>query len=121
GTGSARRRLRRLRPRRARARRRILPRARLRRRAPPRLRSLPELAPRGGGRGPAPRVTVCGPDTVRADPLCTSAKGRPIRAVRVDSVTEPDLSTTAGKIQDLRNRYREAVVEPEQKALEKQH
>ncbi len=36
-------------------------------------------------------------------------------------MTEPDLSTTAGKIQDLRNRYREAVVEPEQKALEKQH
>jgi propionyl-CoA carboxylase beta chain len=39
----------------------------------------------------------------------------------VESVTEPDMSTTAGKIQDLRNRYNEAVVEPEKVAAEKQH
>ncbi|WP_156760931.1 acyl-CoA carboxylase subunit beta [Microbacterium karelineae] len=50
-----------------------------------------------------------------------SAKGVGGGAARVERVTEPDMSTTAGKIQDLRNRYTEAVVEPEKKALEKQH
>ncbi|HJB63492.1 MAG TPA: acyl-CoA carboxylase subunit beta [Candidatus Microbacterium pullistercoris] len=39
----------------------------------------------------------------------------------MESVTEPDISTTAGKIQDLRNRYHEAVVEPENVAATKQH
>ncbi|WP_261165894.1 acyl-CoA carboxylase subunit beta [Microbacterium sp. Marseille-Q6965] len=36
-------------------------------------------------------------------------------------MTEPDLSTTAGKIADLRARYAEAVTESEEKAREKQH
>ncbi|MBP2437553.1 propionyl-CoA carboxylase beta chain [Microbacterium amylolyticum] len=36
-------------------------------------------------------------------------------------MTEPDMSTTAGKIADLRARHNEAVIEPEKKALEKQH
>lgn len=60
-------------------------------------------------------------DMPRADPLCTSANGPRRRADRVERVTEPDLSTTAGKIADLRARYAEAVEEPEKKALEKQH
>ncbi|NHI17486.1 acyl-CoA carboxylase subunit beta [Microbacterium excoecariae] len=50
-----------------------------------------------------------------------SAKGGAGRADRVERVTEPDMSTTAGKIADLRARYHEAVVAPEQKAVEKQH
>ena len=53
--------------------------------------------------------------------MCTSAKGPRVSAIRVESVTEPDMSTTAGKIQDLRNRYNEAVVEPEKVAASKQH
>lgn len=50
-----------------------------------------------------------------------AAKGGAIRAVRVERVTEPDLSTTAGKIADLRARYAEAVTQSEEKAREKQH
>lgn len=64
---------------------------------------------------------VCGSNTRRADPLCTSAKGWAVRVIRVESVTEPDISTTAGKIQNLRDRYNEAVVEPEKVAATKQH
>ena len=41
--------------------------------------------------------------------------------IRVERVTEPDLSTTAGKIADLRDRYAEAVTRAEETALEKQH
>jgi propionyl-CoA carboxylase beta chain len=43
----------------------------------------------------------------------------------VESVTspsnQPDLSTTAGKIADLRARFQEAVLDPEEVAKEKQH
>lgn len=39
----------------------------------------------------------------------------------MERVTEPDLSTTAGKIADLRARHAEAVERPELKAIEKQH
>ncbi|MGO3320875.1 MAG: acyl-CoA carboxylase subunit beta, partial [Microbacterium gubbeenense] len=49
------------------------------------------------------------------------AKGEAHAADRVERVTEPDMTTTAGKIQDLRNRYDQAVVEPEKAAAEKQH
>ena len=34
---------------------------------------------------------------------------------------QPDLSTTAGKIADLRARFQEAVLDPEEVAKEKQH
>lgn len=49
------------------------------------------------------------------------AKGEAHAADRVERVTEPDMTTTAGKIQDLRNRYDQAVVEPEKAAAEKQY
>ncbi|WP_232531906.1 acyl-CoA carboxylase subunit beta [Microbacterium halophytorum] len=39
----------------------------------------------------------------------------------MERVTEPDLSTTAGKIDDLRERYADAVTQAEAKAVEKQH
>ncbi|MGO1954915.1 acyl-CoA carboxylase subunit beta [Microbacterium sp.] len=39
----------------------------------------------------------------------------------MERVTEPDLSTTAGKIADLRERYAEAVTQAEENAVEKQH
>ena len=43
-------------------------------------------------------------------------------ADRVERVTDqPDLSTTAGKIADLRSRYQEAVVDAEKTAQHKQH
>jgi propionyl-CoA carboxylase beta chain len=53
--------------------------------------------------------------------LCAAAKAPRDAVDRVERVTEPDMSTTAGKIADLRARYNEAVVEAEQKAREKQH
>ncbi len=53
--------------------------------------------------------------------MCLSSKAARGVAARVDRVTEPDMSTTAGKIADLRARHQEAVVEPEKKAIEKQH
>ena len=51
--------------------------------------------------------------------MATKSSG--LRAVRVERVTEPDLSTTAGKIADLRERYAEAVTQAEENAVEKQH
>jgi propionyl-CoA carboxylase beta chain len=54
---------------------------------------------------------LCEPSNVPADP-----------ADRVERVTDqPDLSTTAGKIADLRARYQEAVVDAEETAQQKQH
>lgn len=50
-----------------------------------------------------------------------ASKGAAGAVVRVEHVTEPDLSTTAGKIADLRARYAEAVTQSEEKAREKQH
>ncbi len=50
-----------------------------------------------------------------------ATKSSQLRAVRVERVTEPDLSTTAGKIADLRERYAEAVTQAEENAVEKQH
>ena len=48
-----------------------------------------------------------------------------ILAGRVNGVTEatdgPDLSTTAGKIADLKLRYQEAVTASGEAAIEKQH
>jgi len=54
--------------------------------------------------------------------LC-EASNRPGPGIaRVESVTDlPDLSTTAGKIADLRHRYQEAVVDAEATAQAKQH
>lgn len=50
----------------------------------------------------------------------SNGPARPL--ARVERVTDkPDLSTTAGKIADLRARYQEAVVDAEAVALEKQH
>ncbi len=60
-------------------------------------------------------------DTGFARSLCAAVKAPRDAVDRVERVTEPDMSTTAGKIADLRARYNEAVVEAEQKAREKQH
>ncbi|QBR74759.1 acyl-CoA carboxylase subunit beta [Microbacterium sediminis] len=49
------------------------------------------------------------------------ANGAARPANRVEHVTEPDLSTTAGKIADLRARYAEAVTASEENAKTKQH
>ena len=50
----------------------------------------------------------------------SNLRGKP--GARVEIVTDqPDLSTTAGKIADLRARYQEAVTDAEAKAVEKQH
>jgi len=49
------------------------------------------------------------------------ANGETPPANRVEHVTEPDLSTTAGKIADLRARYAEAVTASEENAKAKQH
>ena len=54
--------------------------------------------------------------------MCDPSNGGAKRADRVERVTEaPDLSTTAGKIADLRSRYQEAVVDAEKAAQQKQH
>ena len=54
--------------------------------------------------------------------LSQPSKGGREGADRVGSVTEqPDLSTTAGKLDDLRARFQEAVVDSERVAREKQH
>lgn len=56
------------------------------------------------------------------EPLSAPSNARPSAADRVEPVTDtPDLSTTAGKIADLRQRYQEAVLDAEQTALAKQH
>ena len=57
-----------------------------------------------------------------AAPLCEASNVARHPGARVESVTDtPDLSTTAGKIADLRSRLNEAVTEPEKIAQEKQH
>src|SRR3954452_4163995 len=56
------------------------------------------------------------------NPLCIPSNRCSSPADRVERVTDqPDLSTTAGKIADLRARYQEAVVDAERLAHDKQH
>ena len=54
--------------------------------------------------------------------LCEPSNRIAEAADRVERVTDqPDLSTTAGKIADLRSRFQEAVVDAERTAQQKQH
>ncbi len=55
-------------------------------------------------------------------PLCelSNLTGKPADSL-VRVTDQPDLSTTAGKIADLRSRFQEAVVDAEQSAQQKQH
>ena len=59
-------------------------------------------------------------DSGSAISLWPVAKGSPEALARVERVTEPDMSTTAGKIADLRARYEEAVLAAEETARVKQ-
>src|SRR5688500_18643353 len=62
------------------------------------------------------------PDIGCRIPLCEPSNRLAKPADRVERVTDqPDLSTTAGKIADLRARYQEAVVDAEETAQQKQH
>ena len=96
-----------------------------------RVRRLDDLyagADRGGEGNPRAGSTWRSPyaggrtlDSGCREPLCEPSN-RPSPADRVERVTDqPDLSTTAGKIADLRARYQEAVVDAEKAAQEKQH
>src|SRR5215213_6855789 len=78
------------------------------------------LTIRGRRRCPGHRLRTI--DSGWRTPLC-DASNRPANpADRVERVTDqPDLSTTAGKIADLRSRFQEAVVDAEKTAQSKQH
>jgi propionyl-CoA carboxylase beta chain len=63
-----------------------------------------------------------GADNGCGDALCAASNVGEGAADRVEGVTEQhDLSTTAGKIADLRSRFQEAVVDAEETARTKQH
>ena len=69
-------------------------------------------------RAPAMAPTDSGCDVHLCEPSNRIAEA----ADRVERVTDqPDLSTTAGKIADLRSRFQEAVVDAEKTAQQKQH